>query len=116
MVRPASSAASNYQTGHFSVEPVTNRLKMGNVYVIAYASPSWSLATASDDNRARYVICTPPLVLGQKLSCVAQASDRNKWMVNAGSENSLFIRSGGEEVAPDQSFDFIDMIVNETSR
>ncbi|RGP62694.1 hypothetical protein FSPOR_9081 [Fusarium sporotrichioides] len=111
IIRPVAHASGDFETGYFSVEPLTNRLKMGNVFVIAPASPNGSLGTATDDYRAKYVICTPPLVVGQKLSCVAENSDRDQWMINTGAENSLFIRSGEEELGPDDSFDFVDMVV-----
>ncbi|GKU07424.1 unnamed protein product [Fusarium langsethiae] len=111
IIRPITHASGDFETGYFSVEPLTNRLKMGNVFVIAPASPNGSLGTATDDYRAKHVICTPPLVVGQKLSCVAENSDRDQWMIDTGAENSLFIRNGEEELGPDDSFDFVDMLV-----
>ncbi|RGP72907.1 hypothetical protein FLONG3_6545 [Fusarium longipes] len=111
VIRPVPHAVDDFQTGEFSVEPSTNRLKMGNRYVVSSASPNSGLGTAYDDYRAKYIICTPPLMEEQKLSCIAQATDRNKWMVNVDVENGLFIRSGDEELGPDDHFEFVDMIV-----
>ncbi|EKJ69178.1 hypothetical protein FPSE_10643 [Fusarium pseudograminearum CS3096] len=107
-LKTSPAVASQYQTATFSVEPSTNYLKIGNLYVVAAAAPHSSLSAASSLDRTSYIICTPPVAAGETLACVVQGTTRTQWMVVTGTgEKALFIR----DVGSNDGFDNFDMIV-----
>ncbi|KAM0295048.1 hypothetical protein ACHAPM_011109 [Fusarium culmorum] len=107
-VKAHPAIASQYQTATFSIEPSTNYLKIGNLYVVAAPSPNSSLSAASSLDRTNYITCTPPVATGETLACVVKGTTRTQWMVaTVTGEKALFIRN----VDPDDGFDSFDMIV-----
>ncbi|KAF5229954.1 hypothetical protein FAUST_10118 [Fusarium austroamericanum] len=107
-VKASPAVASQYQTATFSIEPSTNYLKIGNLYVVAAAAPNSSLSAASSLDRTSYITCTPPMAAGETLACVVKGTTRTQWMVTTGTgEKALFIR----DVGPVDGFDSFDMIV-----
>ncbi|UZP32264.1 hypothetical protein NXS19_000080 [Fusarium pseudograminearum] len=107
-LKTSPAVASQYQTATFSIEPSTNYLKIGNLYVVAAAAPHSSLSAASSLDRTSYITCTPPVAAGQILACVVKGTTRTQWMVVTGTgEKALFIR----DVGSNDGFDNFDMIV-----
>ncbi|CAG7558726.1 unnamed protein product [Fusarium equiseti] len=83
-VGPAPNLGSESRIGYFSIEPVTNYLKIDDFYVAAANSAYLPLFLSRADPQLRYIVCTPPAALGEKLWCAAISSDGDRWSVNVG--------------------------------
>ncbi|KAJ4139699.1 hypothetical protein NW768_001041 [Fusarium equiseti] len=73
---------SEYQIARFSIEPGTNYLKVGDRYALAPKDDRYRISIFADNNNSRYLVCSEPVVMGQKLSCYAEGSDWNRWAVD----------------------------------
>ncbi|RBR09072.1 uncharacterized protein FIESC28_10012 [Fusarium coffeatum] len=86
---PDPNLEDGFEIIDFSIEPVTNYLKVDDSYVVASESTS-GIGFYESNSVSRYIVCTPPVAKGEKLSCHDMFGDWYSWAVD--STNGLFLR------------------------
>lgn len=103
---PLPNPGSETRIGYFSIEPVTNYLKMDDLYVVAPNLAFHPIALSTSNFQSSYIVCTPPLAIGDKLSCDAMGSSWKRWAVDMA--KAIYLRSNTVTT----SYRFMDLIVS----
>lgn len=110
-LKPLPGTEDQFETGHFSLEPLTDRLMLGDSYVVYYQSIAEPLGTGPETSiNFRYLTCASPPTVGQPLSCNRPSGSGFKWMTKIESDQKdLFLRS--EQWWDNDLYSLVDMIV-----
>lgn len=109
---------SNYHVAPVTLEPVTNRLKTGNIYPYArpatfdssvYTGTSTYIdSSAGTIYAAAYIKCNTPVIQGTALQCQLEGSTKTQFRVQYNSDNTLTLYIGDPSVVTANSdIDFI---------
>ncbi|KAF4461153.1 hypothetical protein FALBO_12054 [Fusarium albosuccineum] len=110
-----ASSESLYSVGDFHIETSTNRLMVGDVYAsIGTSSAGLLVAQTADSVSAtnyRFLSCTPPVQLGQKLECVVEGTSRTQFYVSSNEQTNTPIYLTAPGSPPGIAYTTFDLIV-----
>ncbi|KAF4976116.1 hypothetical protein FDECE_18505, partial [Fusarium decemcellulare] len=110
-----ASSESLYSVGDFHIETSTSRLMLGDVYASIGTSSAGLLVAQTVDSVAatnyRFLSCTPPVQLGQKLECVVKGTSRTQFYVSSNEQTNTPIYLTAPGSPPGIAYTTFDLIV-----